>query len=54
MNFVKQVTEIYTKLVIPTVSGSSECYVYCFFVQYLMLYFAGANIIIKGEKTVCR
>ena len=23
---------------------------YCFFVQHLMLYFAGANIIIKGGK----
>lgn len=27
---------------------------YCFFVWQLMLYFVGANIIIKGEKTVCR
>ena len=41
-------------MVIPMLSETSGCYVYCFFVQYLMLYFAGANIIIKGEKTVCR
>ena len=27
---------------------------YCFFVWQLMLYFVGANIIIKGEKTVCQ
>ena len=25
-----------------------------FFLKYPMLYFTGANIIIKGEKTVCR
>ena len=30
------------------------CYMYCFFVWQLMLYFVGANIIIKGEKTVCQ
>lgn len=41
-------------LIAPTVSGTSGCYVYCFFVQHPMLCFAGANIIIKGEKSVCR
>ena len=30
-------------------SETSGCYVYCFFVQYLMLYFVGANIIINEE-----
>ena len=42
-----------SNLAVPMVSETSGCYVYCFFVQYFMLYFAGANIIIKGEKTVC-
>ncbi|WP_277260344.1 hypothetical protein, partial [Phascolarctobacterium succinatutens] len=40
-----------SNLAVPMVSETSGCYVYCFFVQHLMLYFAGANIIIKGEKT---
>lgn len=43
-----------SNLAVPMLSETSGCYVYCFFVQYIMLYFAGANIIIKGEKTVCR
>ena len=43
-----------SNLAVPMVSGFSGCYVYCFFVQHLMLCFAEANIIIKGEKTVCR
>ena len=39
-----------SNLAVPTVSETPGCYVYCFFVQYLMLYFARANIIIKGGK----
>ena len=42
-----------SNLAVPMVSGLTGCYAYCFFVWQLMLYFAGANIIIKGEKTVC-
>ena len=47
-------TNVVSNLAVPMVSGISGCHVCCFFVWRLMLYFAGANIIIKGEKSVCR
>ena len=43
-----------SNLAVPMVSETCGYHVCCFFVWRLMLYFAGANIIIKGEKTTCR
>ena len=46
-------TNVVSNLAVPMVSETHEYHVYCFFVWHLMLYFARANIIIKGEKTTC-
>ena len=47
-------TNFISNLAVPMVSETCGYHVYCFFVWHLMLYFAGANIIIKGEKPTCR
>ena len=47
-------TNVVSNLAVPMVSETRGYHAYCFFVWHLMLYFAEANIIIKGEKITCR